>query len=689
MGKYHGNVDVKKYHYSIRYALNEKRKIKILKEVFKRRTGYELDLSNPKSMNEKIMWLKLYYQNPLITKCADKFAVKEYVSDKIGSEYCVPTIASWERPEDINFDLLPNQFVLKVNWSTGYNIVVKDKSQLDIEKTRRILNGWMRPDRNAYYQYFNWGFKHMKPVLYAEEYLEQFDGQVYDYKFFMCNGKMEFMLIATDRSNDEELTHDFYDRDFKHIDAKYGEIKNAEILPSKPKNYDKMIKCAEVLSKEFPFVRVDFYEIDNRIYLGEMTFYPAGGLKTFTPVEFDYYFGSKIELPRKQITDKENFITDFFGMIILCCVNIMKALKRIRKKIIHKYFRDGEKYIVVFGVRIPYKTHVEIDKTINKKYINIFGIEFCYKHIKKDVGINTEIEYKYEENSSILSFQLEDKITPQIQRIHCEQKAYKQMGYFPNLKKPETLNEKIIWLALNYKNDNIRIAADKGKAKKWISSRIGSEYVVPLIGVYEDVNDIEFDKLPKRFVAKLNDGWGADEVLIVRDKTRLNIDKTKAILSSWLYPWNNYYYKNMCITDEKMENATIVIEEYLDCGENSQPDDYKLYCCNGEPKFALVVSGRGGDVQTRTFVDIDWNVLPVSRKGIIRDNNVKKPQNLELMIELCRKLTKDFPFVRVDFYEVNGKVYVGEMTFTPGMFLKFSSKEWDKKLGQYLKLPIE
>ncbi len=689
MAKYHGTRNVKKIHYNMGEMLDEKTKKKILKETFLKRVGYELNFDHPKTFNEKIMWMKLYYQNPLITKCADKYAVKEYVKEVIGEKYAVKTIASWDDPEKIDFEQLPDQFVLKVNWSSGYNIVVRNKSTLNQEQTVKKLKSWMKPDRNAYYQYFNWGFKHMKPVVYAEEYLEQIDGQVYDYKFFMCDGKMEFMLIATDRENDENLTHDFFDRDFNYMDLTYGELKHANPLPEKPKNYEKMIELAEKLAKPFPFVRIDFYEMGDSIYLGEMTFYPAGGLKPFFPNEWDTILGEKIHLPEKIITDKETLGFKFRGMKKRMMRTLKKTFNKCRRAIIQKEIHEEKTYIVFFKfLRIPYETHVEYGKKYGHKYISILGLEFSYKKVDLPMdGINSDIQFEYRENTPIMAYQMESMMTYDIQRIHCEQKAYKQLGYFPNLKNPETLNEKIIWLALNYKNPNITIAVDKGRAKEWIGSRVGYEHVVPLIGIYTDVNDIDFTSLPKQFVAKLNDGWGADEVLIVRDKSALNIDRTKAILSSWLYPWRNYYYQNMCITDEKMEKSTIVIEELLDDGSGSNIEDYKIYCCNGEPKFALVVEGRGTDHQTRSFVDMDWNVLPVTRRGKKAATRVEKPENLEKMLELSRTLSKGFPFVRMDFYDVNGQVYVGEMTFTPGMFLRFSSKAWDKKLGDYLKLP--
>ena len=684
MGKYQGNRDVKKEHYNLGVLLNEEKKKEILKNVFKKRVGYELDFDNPKTFNEKIMWLKLYYQDNLITKCSDKYAVKDYVRETIGEEYIVPTIAEYDNPDEIDFDKLPNQFVLKVNWSSGYNIIVSDKSKIDREAIKKQLKKWMKPDRNSYYQFFNWGYKHMKPVVYAEKYIEQIDGQVYDYKFFICNGKFEFMFIATDRQ-EGHLTYTFFDNNFNVIPCTYGNKPNANPIPQKPQSFEKMIRLAEKLAKPFPFVRVDFYEIKDMIYIGEMTFYSGGGVLPFYPSEWDYKLGEKIKLPEKKIIDKESSVNKLQVVAIKTKIKIRNKLKTMRRKIIRKEYHGKNKYIKFCGLRIPYETHIESSKNGSKKYIRLLGVEFCYKNLPEAPVVITEA-FKYKPNTPLEAFLMEDKITDDIKRIHCEQKAYKQMGYFPNLKEPKSFNEKIIWLALNYKNPDIAVAADKSKAKQWISERIGSEYVIPLIGVYYDVNDIDFKELPQKFVAKLNDGWGADNVMVVIDKTKLNIDKTKAILSSWLYPWKNYYYQNMCIIDEKMERPAIIIEEYVEQKGSESLDDFKFYCCNGEPKFALVVTGRGTSNQTRSFVDMNWNVLPVERAGKPSCNIPQKPQCFDKMIELCRILSKEFPLVRVDCYEVDGHVYIGEMTFTPGMFLKFKPKEWDFRLGEFLDL---
>ena len=596
----YASLKCKKMHYNLakdNMLTTETKKI-LLTKIFKKQVGYELNLNNPKTMSEKIMWLKLYYHNPLVTKCADKFALKDYVANVIGEEYVVPVIESWINPDHIDFSTLPDQYVMKVNWSSGYLKIVKDKSEVDEEKLRKQLKAWMRPYRNAYYQSFNWGFKNMPAVVFAEKYMEQPEGELYDYKFFCFNGKVEIMFIATDRFNKDKTTsHDFFDKDFNPLDITFGGRAHVPDKITKPINFDKMKELAEKLAKPFPFVRVDFYEVDGKIYVGEMTFYPGGALLKYEPAEWETKLGDMLQLPPKTVEDPAT-------------------------------------------------------------YYNPLTPREC--------------------------FMMEDKITLKEQKQHCIQKAYKQMGYCPNIDNPQSFNEKIIWLALYYKNPNIKIAADKHLAKKYISDIVGEKYVVPLIGVYEDVNDIDFDKLPKQFVCKASDGWGANEVKIIKDKNVISKDYLKAQMSNWLYPWSNYYYQNMCITDQKIP-PKIIIEEYLE-GENGGLDDYKFYCCNGEPKFVLVVSDRKSKIQTRTFVDLNWKPIPVRRKGMAVAGTPKKPEKLAEMLKLCKKLAKDYPLVRIDFYEVDGKVYVGELTFTPGLFLGFRPIEMDYKLGEYLDL---
>lgn len=658
--------------------LTEEKKREILENNFKRRVGYDLNLDEPKSFNEKIMWLKLYYQDPLITKCCDKYAVKDYVTEKIGEEYIVPTIAVWDNPDDIDFDKLPEQFVLKVNWSSGYNIICKDKSKLDPEATKRQLKKWMQPDRNAYYQLFNWGFKHMKPVVYAEEYIEQVDGQVYDYKFFVFNGEVKAMFIATDRHKGFDLTYDWFDREFNHMPFTYGGVMTAEPLPEKPSMYEKMIELAENLAAPFPFVRIDFYEVEEKIMLGEMTFYSGGGILPFDPVEWDYKLGSWIKLPEKLITDKTSKLEPLKVFAVSHKRNVQYKIRLLRSRIIKHKIINKKHYIVFFNrLRIPFVK--------GKSYIRLEGLEIKRRHVKKKAApVNSVSKFEFTNMGPRLSYAMEDKITVDMKKHYCEQKGYKQLKYFPNLTDPQTFNEKLLWLAIYYKNPNYSIAADKAKVKDWVGARIGYEYTVPTIGVYDDINAIDFDNLPDKFAIKANNGWGANEVALIRDKKKCNIDNLKAVASTWLYPWGFYYYNNMCITDEKPEKPLIVIEELLEEEDKKYLNDYKLYCCNGKVKFSMVVTDRGSKQQTRTFVDEDWKVLPVRRAGKFSSQTPEKPENYEKMVELAEKLAEDIPFVRIDFYNVNGRIYVGELTFTPGLFLRFNPSGADKFLGKFL-----
>ena len=284
-------------HYKIRKKLDINRCKKILQEDLAEKLGYVPDLDNPKTYNEKILWMKLYEHNPLIKICCDKYAVKKYVSEMIGPELVLPVLGVWKYPREIDFDKLPNQFVLKVNWSSGFNIIVKDKSSLNIPATIEKLHEWMQPHKNSYYDAFNWGYKDMEPVVYAEKYIEQMDGQVYDYKFCISNGKLLYVLIATNR--DSVLTKDYFDENFEHLPVISGDSPHANPIPEKPKNYTKMLAIAQKLAENFLFVRVDFYEVGDDIYLGEMTFYPGGGKLPMKPKEWEYIFGEKIHLPEK------------------------------------------------------------------------------------------------------------------------------------------------------------------------------------------------------------------------------------------------------------------------------------------------------------------------------------------------------------------------------------------------------
>lgn len=269
---------------------------KVIPEIFYRRVGYYPDLSNPKSFNEKLQWLKLHDHNPLYTKLVDKAAVKDYVAPIIGEEYIIPTLGVWDRWEDIDFDKLPNQFVLKCTHDSGGLVICKDKRSLDFKAAKKKIKKSLVT--NYYYLGYEWPYKDVKPRIIAEEYKEDAEtGEIRDYKFYVFNGEVKIMKLATDRDvNSGEVNMDFYDMDFYHLPFKRGH-EHSSLSLSKPRGFDLMKQLATKLAGDIPFVRVDFYEINRKVYFGEMTFFPASGWVAFDPQEWDYTLGRWVKLP--------------------------------------------------------------------------------------------------------------------------------------------------------------------------------------------------------------------------------------------------------------------------------------------------------------------------------------------------------------------------------------------------------
>lgn len=264
-----------------------------ISKMFKFRMGYELNLDDPKTCNEKLQWLKLFDRNPKYTKLVDKYLVKQYVQETIGKEYVVPLLGVWENAKDIDFNKLPNQFVLKCNHDSQGVIVCEDKSKLDIQDTIKKLN--KKLNKNYYLLYREWPYKDVKPKIIAEKYLENKKTKgINDYKFYCFDGKVKIMMIATERLTGNTKM-DYFDKNFNNIDLKWGgELSND--LPEKPKSFELMIKLAEQLSKGIKMVRIDFYEIDERPYFGEFTFFDGSGYTKIEPNIWDKKLGSWIDL---------------------------------------------------------------------------------------------------------------------------------------------------------------------------------------------------------------------------------------------------------------------------------------------------------------------------------------------------------------------------------------------------------
>ena len=265
-----------------------------LKKKYKLMMHRELNLKNPLSFTEKLNWIKLYDRRPEYTMMVDKYAVRQYVNEKIGEEYLVPLIGVWEKVEDIDFDSLPNQFVLKCTHDCGAYIC-RDKSKIDTEEIKQWLKYHL--GRNYYKWQREWPYKNVKPRIIAEVYMADSQGELNDYKFFCFNGKPQALFVATDRHTDTKF--DFFDLDFNHLPIVNGHP-NANRIFVKPQNFDKMIEIAKKLSVGIPHVRVDLYNVDSKIYFGELTFSHYSGIVPFEPEKWDYKFGELLRLPDKK-----------------------------------------------------------------------------------------------------------------------------------------------------------------------------------------------------------------------------------------------------------------------------------------------------------------------------------------------------------------------------------------------------
>lgn len=267
-----------------------------LKIYFKCKMGYKLNLKNPQTFNEKLQWLKLYDRNPEYTKMVDKYEVREYIKEKIGEEYLIPLIGVYDKFDDIDFDELPNQFVIKCNHDSGGLVICKDKDKLNIEETRKKINKSLK--RNYYYSGREWPYKNVKPRIIIEKYMEDSNkSDLIDYKLFCFNGIPKIVLVCSERFSSSNMCETWFDMNWKLIDmTESGHRVDSTI--SKPKQLKKMVELSKKLSKNIPFIRVDWYEIGDKLYFGELTFYPASGFEKFEPKEWNKKIGDMLSIDK-------------------------------------------------------------------------------------------------------------------------------------------------------------------------------------------------------------------------------------------------------------------------------------------------------------------------------------------------------------------------------------------------------
>lgn len=268
-----------------------------LKKLYKVRTGKKLNLKNPQTFNEKQNWLKLYDRRPEYTVMVDKYKAREYIAEKIGEQYLVPLLGVWDSPYEIDFDALPNEFVLKCNHDNGV-IICRDKSKLDIEKTKKELA--YRLNRDYYKKLREWPYKDVPRKIICEKFMKNTNGEkCIEYKLMCFSGKVEYILVVADRTSNKVTTIDTYNSNWTHTDLINGKTAIAGNVFDKPVCFDEIRGIAQKLSQNIPFLRVDFNIWNNKVYFGELTISDSGGFEKYKPEKWDYILGDKIELPNK------------------------------------------------------------------------------------------------------------------------------------------------------------------------------------------------------------------------------------------------------------------------------------------------------------------------------------------------------------------------------------------------------
>ena len=267
-----------------------------LKLNYRARLGRKLDLENPQTFNEKMQWLKLYNRKPIYTTMVDKYEVKKYVADIIGERYIIPTLGVWDSFEDIDFDALPDQFVLKTTHDSGGVVVCKNKNSLDKGKTEEKLKSSL--NRNYYYHGREWPYKDVKPRIIAERFMQDRDFEVLNvFKIFNFNGEPKIIqAIQGDKTKDESI--DYFDTAWNKLVLRQNFKNSAKKLP-KPETLDEMLELAKKLSKGHPFLRTDFYEVNGKVYFSEFTVFSDSGMAKFEPSEWDITLGEWIKLPKQ------------------------------------------------------------------------------------------------------------------------------------------------------------------------------------------------------------------------------------------------------------------------------------------------------------------------------------------------------------------------------------------------------
>ncbi len=261
-----------------------------LKSKYRKLFGMNINLDNPKGFAEKIQWLKINNQDERIVKYADKFLVREFVAETVGEEYLIPMPFVWERAEDVDFEMLPEKFVLKPNNSSGRVLICKDKAKLDKNNARKILKSWEK--ENLTKLTGEWVYERIPFKIVCEEFLAD---DIIDYKMYYSDGEFICTQVITERESGEKKLG-YFDDKWTLLNIKRYHHPAITVAPEKPSQYEEMLRIGKKLSQDFPFVRVDLYFVNNKVYFGELSFYPNNGFVRYETEEMDRFFSEKIKL---------------------------------------------------------------------------------------------------------------------------------------------------------------------------------------------------------------------------------------------------------------------------------------------------------------------------------------------------------------------------------------------------------
>lgn len=267
----------------------------LLRVQFKKTQKHNLDLEHPLSLSEKIMWIKVNHRLDELAPYVDKVTVRDFVREKLGESHLIPCLGVFDHFDEIDFDALPNQFVMKASHGSKWNIIVKDKSRFDKEAAREKFQKWLKMAYGELTQ--ETCYRPLRGKILIEAYLEDKSGSLLDYKFYCCNGEILGLHVDFDRFGD--ATYRTYDADWNELKKSKPTLPIPPVLP-KPENFDEMLEACRKLSQGFSYVRVDLYNCDNHIYFGELTFTPGDGRAVFNPIWADYYFGETLDIKAYQ-----------------------------------------------------------------------------------------------------------------------------------------------------------------------------------------------------------------------------------------------------------------------------------------------------------------------------------------------------------------------------------------------------